>query len=70
MNYKSWNDEELRRVLIADPDDTAAICEAAERFVKGAGEPELAAEYDRGYDQGQEDAGAVYDCPHCGEAIE
>jgi hypothetical protein len=34
MNYKSWNDEELRRVLITDPDDTAAICEAAERFAK------------------------------------
>jgi hypothetical protein len=34
MNYKSWDNEELRRVLIADPDDTAAICEAAERFAK------------------------------------
>lgn len=34
MNYKSWNDEELRRVLLTDPDDTAAICEAAERFAK------------------------------------
>ena len=34
MNYKSWDDEGLRRVLIADPDDTAAICEAAERFAK------------------------------------
>lgn len=34
MNYKSWNDEELRRALVADPDDTLAICEAAERFAK------------------------------------
>lgn len=34
MNYKSWNDEELRRVLLTDLDDTSAICEAAERFAK------------------------------------
>lgn len=34
MNYKSWSDEELRRALVTDPDDTSAICEAAERFAK------------------------------------
>lgn len=34
MNYKSYDDEALRRILIADPDDTLAICEAAERFAK------------------------------------
>lgn len=34
MNYKSYDDEALRRILIADPDDTIAICEAAERFAK------------------------------------
>jgi flagellar biosynthesis/type III secretory pathway protein FliH len=32
MNYGSWNDEELRRALNADPDDVDAIIEAAERF--------------------------------------
>lgn len=34
MNYKSWPDEDLRRVLLTDPDDTLAVCEAAERFAK------------------------------------
>lgn len=33
MNYKAWYDEDLRRVLIADPEDVDAIIEAAARFV-------------------------------------
>jgi hypothetical protein len=69
MNYKSWNDEELRRVLIADPDDTAAICEAAERFAK-FGEADLEAEYESGYQDGRESALVVTECPHCGEDLE
>lgn len=38
MNYKAWPDEDLRRVLLTDPDDTSAICEAAERFSKATHE--------------------------------
>jgi hypothetical protein len=37
VNYKSWDDEGLRRVLLTDLDDTAAICEAAERFARADG---------------------------------
>lgn len=40
MNYESWHDEDLRRVLIADPEDVDAIIEAAARFVNQPHESE------------------------------
>ena len=57
MNYKSFDDEGLRRVLLTDPDDTAAICEAAERFAKQ--EPEDDGERRHEFDIAME-------CPECG----
>lgn len=68
MNYKSWPDEDLRRVLLTDPDDTIAICEAAERFAKGE-DPEESVEeaYSRGYEEGRKDAGDANEvCSECG----
>lgn len=65
MNYKSWPDEDLRRVLLTDPDDTLAICEAAERFAK-QDDYDLDAVYEKGrqggYDEGYgEGYGEGYD---------
>lgn len=57
MEYGSYSDEELRRVLNADDRDTDAIIEAAERFRK---------------QENEEDRGAVkhefdmaVECPEC-----
>lgn len=63
MEYGSYSDEELRRVLNADDRDVDAIVEAAERFRKAtheADDDELEdarkAGYDEGYSEGY-DAG-------------
>lgn len=68
MNYKSWPDEDLRRVLLTDPDDTLAVCEAAERFAQGTKPTDEELEdarkegydegFNEGYDEGQADASA------------
>lgn len=60
MNYKAWPDEDLRRVLLTDPDDTSAICEAAERFakqVKTYDEDEEEAQRESGRQEGYDDDG-------------
>lgn len=67
INYSSWNDEELRRALIADDDDVCAILEAAKRFAKqertptgseieDAEETAREAAYAEGYEDGKADA--------------
>jgi len=70
MEYGSYTDEELRRVLNADDRDTDAIIEAAERFRTSAGAPELEQEYEAGYRAGQEDATCAFECPECGAEIQ
>lgn len=68
MSYATYSDEELRRVLVADPKDAAAIVEAADRYCR-VSKTELDVAYDDGYDAGHEDACLPQDCPHCGEDI-
>lgn len=41
MNYSRWNDDELRRVLGANPKDIDAVMEAARRFEAGATDSEI-----------------------------
>jgi len=58
MEYGSYTDEELRRVLNADDRDTDAIIEAAERFRKASHEADdsaLAYARKEGYDEGYEE---------------
>ena len=55
MEYGSYTDEELRRVLNADDRDVDAIIEAAERFRKAsheADDSELEDARKEGYDEG------------------
>jgi hypothetical protein len=67
--YAKYTNEELRRVLATNPKDAEAIVEAADRFLSAASQEEVVAAYDRGYEQGQEDAGQPFDCPECGAEI-
>lgn len=59
MRYATYTNEELRRVLNADPKDAAAIVEAAERFARGASDDEIesarAIAWQEGYDEGYSD---------------
>jgi flagellar biosynthesis/type III secretory pathway protein FliH len=53
MNYASYSNEELRRVLLANPKDAEAIVEAADRFVSDhCDQTEIEAAESRGYTLG------------------
>lgn len=60
MSYATYSNEELRRVLVADPKDAAAIVEAVDRFARGATDDEIESArdiawqdgYDEGYSEG------------------
>jgi flagellar biosynthesis/type III secretory pathway protein FliH len=63
MEYGSYSDEELRRVLNADDRDVDAIVEAAARFAKASHETdadELEDARKEGYDEGYHDAREEY----------
>jgi len=55
MIYATYSNEELRRVLLASPQDAAAVAEAAARFADDrCDKTEIEASEDHGYDRGCE----------------
>lgn len=58
MKYAAYTDEELRRLLVAQPEDTDAVAEAAARFIAQQSAAEIEDERQRAYEEGYEDGRA------------
>lgn len=50
--YTTYTDEELRRVLATNPQDAAALVEAADRFLAMPGADAIDSAYEEGYKEG------------------
>lgn len=53
MNYSTYTDEELRRVLATNPKDAEALVEAADRFLAMPTGDAIDAAYEEGYQEGR-----------------
>lgn len=58
MKCSAYTDEELRRLLVAQPDDADTVAEAAARFLAQQSAAEIEDERQRAYEEGYEDGHA------------